>query len=449
MNIAKPTTLAFRYCPRCGAPLAEGVRFGRPRPFCRYCGFIHFLDPKVAVGALVSDGQRVLLVRRSVPPRAGYWALPAGYMDGDELPEEALLREVAEETGLQVVISGLQEVAPLAGWNEQRGLLLLVVAAAIPFGYSGRSFRTHRVTLVLIAIVGALFAIVNAVALPSQLTDPVRFVGYAKTAPALTVILGGLLPFVFWGLWNVKSTMLRMILGLGFLSGMAALVLSAQRAGTVAGIVGLIPLTLATIRRKKNVAWLVLLGIVLALLGFFVVQYTSEEKIGFLLSRYRLDSGLSDRDLIWAMALSEIARDPLLGQGIGAAEWVISSSFHNAYLEVWFNAGFLGLVLFLAAQAYFFLRIRYLNRILADPEAKSILALALGYMMGFVVLCIFESVGAGASNLNVILYLYLGVLVSGGALFEAVSPPLSAGSFMPSAHPEPAIVSDHRIALSS
>jgi O-antigen ligase len=334
-------------------------------------------------------------------------------------------------------------------WQFQRGLLLLVVAAAIPFGYSGRSFRTHRVTLVLIAIVGALFAIVNAVALPSQLTDPVRFVGYAKTAPALTVILGGLLPFVFWGLWNVKSTMLRMILGLGFLSGMAALVLSAQRAGTVAGIVGLIPLTLTTIRHKKNVAWLVLLGIVLALLGFFVVQYASEEKIGFLLSRYRLDSGLSDRDLIWAMALSEIARDPLLGQGIGAAEWVISSSFHNAYLEVWFNAGFLGLVLFVASQAYFFLRIRYLNRILVDPEAKSILALALGYMMGFVVLCIFESVGAGASNLNVILYLYLGVLVSGGALFEAVSPPLSAGSFMPNARPEPAIVSDHRIALSS
>jgi ADP-ribose pyrophosphatase YjhB (NUDIX family) len=101
------------------------MRFGRPRQFCRYCGFIHFLDPKVAVGALVSDGRRVLMVRRSVPPRAGYWALPAGYMDGDELPEEAVVREAAEETGLRIAILGLQEVAPLGGWGEQRGLLLL------------------------------------------------------------------------------------------------------------------------------------------------------------------------------------------------------------------------------------------------------------------------------------------------------------------------------------
>jgi ADP-ribose pyrophosphatase YjhB (NUDIX family) len=118
-------TAAFPYCPRCGAPLAEGVRFGRTRRFCRYCGFIHFQDPKVAVGALVSDGRRVLLVRRAAAPRVGYWALPAGYMDGDELPEEALVREVAEETGLRIMVRDFLSVTPLAGWDEQRGLLLL------------------------------------------------------------------------------------------------------------------------------------------------------------------------------------------------------------------------------------------------------------------------------------------------------------------------------------
>jgi ADP-ribose pyrophosphatase YjhB (NUDIX family) len=121
----------FRYCPRCGAPLAEGVRFGRSRRFCRHCGFIHFHDPKVAVGALVSNGQCVLLVRRSVHPRVGYWALPAGYMDGDELPEEALVREVAEEAGLRVEVCGLQEVTLLDGWGEQRGLLLLYRAEPV------------------------------------------------------------------------------------------------------------------------------------------------------------------------------------------------------------------------------------------------------------------------------------------------------------------------------
>ena len=126
---AFPIAQGYVYCPRCGAPLAEGVRFGRTRRFCRYCGFVHFRDPKVAVGALVTDGRRVLLVRRSVPPRAGYWALPAGYMDGDELPEEALAREVAEETGLRIAVRDLQTVTPLGGWTEQRGLLLLYRAS--------------------------------------------------------------------------------------------------------------------------------------------------------------------------------------------------------------------------------------------------------------------------------------------------------------------------------
>lgn len=117
--------MTYTYCPHCGAPLAEGVKFGRVRRLCRYCGFIHFADPKVAVAALVSDGARVLLVRRAVIPRIGYWALPAGYMDADELPEEALAREVAEETGLRVHVLGLHAVAPLGGWAERRGILLL------------------------------------------------------------------------------------------------------------------------------------------------------------------------------------------------------------------------------------------------------------------------------------------------------------------------------------
>ena len=119
----------YHFCPRCGAPLASAVAFGRPRQMCRYCGFIHFKDPKVAVAALVSAGPRVLLVRRAVMPRIGFWALPAGYMDQDESPEEALAREVAEETGLAVQIGALYGIASLGGWEERRGILLLYHAA--------------------------------------------------------------------------------------------------------------------------------------------------------------------------------------------------------------------------------------------------------------------------------------------------------------------------------
>jgi ADP-ribose pyrophosphatase YjhB (NUDIX family) len=121
----------YRYCPRCGAPLADKLLFGRMRRSCRYCGFIHFQDPKVAVAGLVSDAGRVLLVRRAVVPRIGFWALPAGYMDADELPEEAAVREIAEETGITTRIIGLHGIAPLAGWNERRGILVVYRAELV------------------------------------------------------------------------------------------------------------------------------------------------------------------------------------------------------------------------------------------------------------------------------------------------------------------------------
>ncbi len=118
-------TFAFTFCPKCGAPLAEQLAFGRDRRYCRYCGYIQFRDPKVAVGALISDGTRVLLVRRAADPRRGFWALPAGFMDFDEMPEEALMREILEETGLTVRVLGLAGIVPLAGWQEKRGILLV------------------------------------------------------------------------------------------------------------------------------------------------------------------------------------------------------------------------------------------------------------------------------------------------------------------------------------
>ncbi len=118
-------TFAFTFCPRCGAPLTEQPAFGRDRRYCRYCGFIQFRDPKVAVGALISDGTRVLLVRRAADPRRGFWALPAGFMDFDEMPEEALAREILEETGVTIRTLGLAGIVPLAGWRDKRGILLV------------------------------------------------------------------------------------------------------------------------------------------------------------------------------------------------------------------------------------------------------------------------------------------------------------------------------------
>lgn len=99
------------YCTRCATTMITREVGGRPRRVCPACRHIHFVEPKVGVGALVQDEQgRVLLVKRAVPPEQGKWALPAGYVDPDEHPRLAAARETLEETGLVVEIRSLVEV---------------------------------------------------------------------------------------------------------------------------------------------------------------------------------------------------------------------------------------------------------------------------------------------------------------------------------------------------
>jgi ADP-ribose pyrophosphatase YjhB (NUDIX family) len=113
----------FRFCPRCGEPLVEKEAFGRPRPVCAACGFVHFRDPKVAAAVLVSDNGRVLLIRRAVDPGRGLWALPAGFVEVNELPHEAAAREALEETGLHVAVSDLLGIRLMAN-PDKPGMLL-------------------------------------------------------------------------------------------------------------------------------------------------------------------------------------------------------------------------------------------------------------------------------------------------------------------------------------
>jgi O-antigen ligase len=120
--------------------------------------------------------------------------------------------------------------------------------------------------------------------------------------------------------------------------------------------------------------------------------------------------------MIWEAALSEIAKSPILGRGVGAAETVISSSFHNAYLEVWFNTGFIGFLFFITAQFYFLLRIIFMSLVNKYSEVKSTLALSLGYILSFMLMSLVESTGSTASSVNLILFLFIGVYISSNEL---------------------------------
>ena len=116
----------YTYCPRCRTELENKFVFGRNRQVCPQCGFVHFVDPKVGAGVLAQmpDG-RVVLVRRAVVPAIGSWCLPSGFVEYDEAPAEAAMRECLEETGLQVRLTGLLEVSQYVSEERGPGILIL------------------------------------------------------------------------------------------------------------------------------------------------------------------------------------------------------------------------------------------------------------------------------------------------------------------------------------
>ena len=65
----------------------------RERDVCTDCGFIHYLNPRVVVGSVVHHHGQVLLCRRAIPPRTGFWTLPAGYLETGETAAAGARRE--------------------------------------------------------------------------------------------------------------------------------------------------------------------------------------------------------------------------------------------------------------------------------------------------------------------------------------------------------------------
>ncbi len=96
-----------RFCHRCAAPMAAQLHEGRTRPVCTACGAVFFLDPKVVAGVIIEIEGKIVMLRRKLEPGIGKWTFPAGFVDRGEVLEDAAAREVREETGLKVEITGL------------------------------------------------------------------------------------------------------------------------------------------------------------------------------------------------------------------------------------------------------------------------------------------------------------------------------------------------------
>ncbi|WP_459557587.1 NUDIX hydrolase [Lacunimicrobium album] len=82
----------------------------RERLVCRDCGFINYENPKVIVGAVCTWEDKFLLCKRAIPPRMGYWTMPAGYMELHETAEQGAAREAIEEANAHIAIDALLAV---------------------------------------------------------------------------------------------------------------------------------------------------------------------------------------------------------------------------------------------------------------------------------------------------------------------------------------------------
>lgn len=96
----------MNFCSNCGSDrLQFKVPIGdnRPRWICQHCGTIHYSNPNIVAGCLPIWGDQVLLCKRSIEPRLGYWNVPGGYLENGERVEEGASREVWEEALARVV----------------------------------------------------------------------------------------------------------------------------------------------------------------------------------------------------------------------------------------------------------------------------------------------------------------------------------------------------------
>jgi 8-oxo-dGTP diphosphatase len=103
----------WRFCPRCAEPLTPAGG----RVDCAACGFVAYASSAPTASALCVDGEgSLLLVRRAVEPFRGRWDIPGGFLEEHEPPEDALRREMAEETGLDI-----EPVAFFGAWTDWYG----------------------------------------------------------------------------------------------------------------------------------------------------------------------------------------------------------------------------------------------------------------------------------------------------------------------------------------
>ncbi len=110
----------MKFCSHCGNPVSRRLTEGddRLRFVCSSCNTIHYQNPKIVVGIIPTLGNRILLCRRAIAPRSGYWTLPAGYLECGETTFDGARRETWEEARASVINEEMYRIIDLPHIDE-------------------------------------------------------------------------------------------------------------------------------------------------------------------------------------------------------------------------------------------------------------------------------------------------------------------------------------------
>ncbi|TBR43496.1 NUDIX hydrolase [Marinomonas agarivorans] len=113
-------TTARRFCPKCGAQVTFRIPEGdnRERATCDSCQHIDYDNPRIITGTLPRYDGKILLCKRNIEPRLGYWTLPAGFMENQESTKEGAIRETLEECGSKVLCQQLYSMISIPQINQ-------------------------------------------------------------------------------------------------------------------------------------------------------------------------------------------------------------------------------------------------------------------------------------------------------------------------------------------
>ena len=111
---------SIRYCQLCGSTANFSIPAGDslPRHICSTCGHIHYENPRIVVGCVTEWEGKILLCRRAIEPRLGYWTLPAGFMENNETTSQGAFRETLEESGADTMIDAPFCMVSIAHINQ-------------------------------------------------------------------------------------------------------------------------------------------------------------------------------------------------------------------------------------------------------------------------------------------------------------------------------------------